>query len=156
TDDAKLLEAVGILQNEGLLLQELGYMVSRQQQRGLQDELFAEALQRLTARAEKAAAALGLHFEGWARVGLNGGVAPRSMMVKAMRADGPLRQGDWATIKGTRKDLTCLPLPCRPMKPTAWPRCAVSAFSIPKAIRVTTAWSSSPRASSGRRWRRSR
>ncbi|HLT78215.1 MAG TPA: SIMPL domain-containing protein [Ferrovibrio sp.] len=88
TDDAKLLEAVGILQNEGLLLQELGYMVSRQQQRGLQDELFAEALQRLTARAEKAAAALGLHFEGWARVGLNGGVAPRSMMVKAMRAEG--------------------------------------------------------------------
>lgn len=88
TDDAKLLEAVGILQNEGLLVQELGYMVSRQQQRGLQDELFAEALQRLTARAEKAAAALGLRFEGWARVGLNGGVAPRSMMVKAMRAEG--------------------------------------------------------------------
>lgn len=88
TDDAKLLEAVGLLQNGGLLLQELGYTVSRQQQRGLQDELSAEALQRLTARAEKAAAALGLRFEGWARVGLNGGAIPRPMMAKAMRAEG--------------------------------------------------------------------
>ncbi|WP_298728636.1 SIMPL domain-containing protein [uncultured Ferrovibrio sp.] len=87
-DDAKLLEAVGALQNDGLLLQELGYAVSREQQRGLQDELFTEALQRLTARAEKAAAALGLRFAGWARVGLNGGIIPRPMMMKAMRAEG--------------------------------------------------------------------
>lgn len=86
-DDAKLLEAVGALQNDGLLLQELGYTVSRAQQRGLQDELFNEALQRLTARAEKAAAALGLRFAGWARVGLNGGMVPRPMMMKAMRAE---------------------------------------------------------------------
>src|SRR3546814_7040455 len=52
----------------GLLLQELGFAVSRAQQRSLQDEMMAEALQRLTARAEKAAAALGLHFDGWHRV----------------------------------------------------------------------------------------
>src|SRR3546814_5567490 len=51
-----------------LLLQELGFAVSRAQQRSLQDEMMAEALQRLTARAEKAAAALGLHFDGWHRV----------------------------------------------------------------------------------------
>ncbi len=88
TDDAKLLEAVGALQNEGLLLQELGHVVSRQQQRSLQDELIHEALQRLTARAEKAADALGMRFEGWARVGLNGGMPPRPMMMKAMRAEG--------------------------------------------------------------------
>lgn len=87
TDDAKLLEAVGALQNEGLLLQELGHTVSRQQQRSLQDELINEALQRLTARAEKAAAALGLRFEGWARVRLSGGMPPRPMMMKAMRSE---------------------------------------------------------------------
>lgn len=84
TDDAKLLEAVGALQNEGLLLQELGYTVSRAQSRALQDELFNEALQRLTQRAEKAAAALGMRFEGWARVGLNGGVIQRPVMMKTM------------------------------------------------------------------------
>lgn len=84
TDDAKLLEAVGALQNEGLLLQELGYTVSRAQSRALQDELFNEALQRLTARAEKAAQALGMRFEGWARVGLNGGVIQRPVMMKTM------------------------------------------------------------------------
>lgn len=84
TDDAKLLEAAGALQNEGLLLQELGYTVSRAQSRALQDELFNEALQRLTARAEKAAQALGMRFEGWARVGLNGGVIQRPVMMKSM------------------------------------------------------------------------
>lgn len=83
-EDAKLLEAVGALQNEGLLLQELGYTVSRAQQRSLQDEMFAEALQRLTARAEKAAQALGMRFEGWARVGLNGGMVQRPVMMKTM------------------------------------------------------------------------
>ena len=85
-DDAKLLEAVGALQTEGLALQELGYMLSREQQRGQQDEMFAEALQRLAARAEKAAAALGMRFEGWARVGLNGGMVARPVMMKAMAA----------------------------------------------------------------------
>lgn len=84
TDDAKLLEAVGALQTEGLLLQELGYTVSRAQGRALQDELFNEALQRLTQRAEKTAAALGMRFEGWARVGLNGGVVQRPVMMKTM------------------------------------------------------------------------
>ncbi|WP_341909092.1 SIMPL domain-containing protein [Ferrovibrio terrae] len=83
-DDAKLLEAVGALQAEGLALQELGYTLSREQQRAQQDEMFAEALQRLAARAEKAAAALGMRFEGWARVGLNGGVMQRPVMMKAM------------------------------------------------------------------------
>lgn len=83
-DDAKLLEAVGALQAEGLALQELGYTLSREQQRAQQDDMFAEALQRLAARAEKAAAALGMRFEGWARVGLNGGVMQRPVMMKAM------------------------------------------------------------------------
>lgn len=83
-DDAKLLEAVGALQTEGLALQELGYTLSREQQRAQQDDMFAEALQRLAGRAEKAAAALGMRFEGWARVGLNGGVVPRPVMMKSM------------------------------------------------------------------------
>jgi uncharacterized protein len=83
-DDAKLLEATGALQAEGLALQELGYMLSREQQRGQQDDMFAEALQRLAARAEKAAVALGMRFEGWARVGLNGGMVQRPVMMKAM------------------------------------------------------------------------
>ena len=100
TDDAKLLEAVGALQNEGLLLQELGHTVSRQQQRSLQDELIHEALQRLTARAEKAAAALGLRFEGWARVGLSGGMPPRPMMMKAMRAESMAASAPPVTAAG--------------------------------------------------------
>jgi uncharacterized protein YggE len=80
TDSDKLLAAVGELQKEGLLLQDLGFAISRSQQRALQDEMQTEALQRLTARAEKAAAALGLHFDGWHRIGLNGGSLPRPMM----------------------------------------------------------------------------
>ena len=83
-DDAKVLEAAGALQAEGLALQELGYTLSREQQRSQQDDMFAEALQRLAARAEKAATALGMRFEGWARVGLNGGVTTRPVMMKAM------------------------------------------------------------------------
>lgn len=87
-DDAKVLQAVGALQADGLLLQELGYAVSREQQRGLQDALMTEALQRLTARAEKAAAALGMRFQGWARVGLNGGMMPpQPMMARSFKAD---------------------------------------------------------------------
>lgn len=86
-DDAKLLEAVGALQNEGLLLQELGYTVSREQQRALQDELMVEALQRLELRAAKAAAALRLRLDGWTRVGLNGGAAPRPPTMRVMRAE---------------------------------------------------------------------
>ncbi|MCW0232973.1 MAG: SIMPL domain-containing protein [Ferrovibrio sp.] len=85
-DDAKVLEAAGALQAEGLALQELGYTLSREQQRSQQDDMFAEALQRLAARAEKAATALGMRFEGWARVGLNGGMAVRPVMMKAMAA----------------------------------------------------------------------
>lgn len=84
TDNDKLLAVVGELQKEGLLLQELGFAVSRAQQRSLQDDMMTEALQRLTARAEKAAAALGLQFDGWHRVGVNGGTAPRPMMKAAM------------------------------------------------------------------------
>lgn len=83
-DDAKLLEAAGALQTEGLALQDLGYTLSREQQRAQQDEMFAEALQRLAARAEKAAAALGMRFEGWARVGLNGSMVQRPVMMKSM------------------------------------------------------------------------
>ncbi|WP_374301367.1 SIMPL domain-containing protein [Ferrovibrio sp.] len=87
-EDAKLLEAVGILQSEGLALQELGYMISREQQRGIQDELVAEALQRLTARAQRAAAALGMDFAGWARIGVHGGGVSRPMLMRAAEAKG--------------------------------------------------------------------
>lgn len=90
TDTDKLLAAVGELQKEGLLLQELGFTVSRNQQRALQDEMMAEALQRLTARAEKAAAALGLHFDGWHRIGLNGGSLPRPMMEASFARAKPM------------------------------------------------------------------
>jgi len=86
TDSDKLVAAAGELQNQGLLLQDLGFTVSRAQQRNLQDEMMTEALQRLTARAQKAAAALGLRFDGWHRVGLNGAAAPRPMMEANFRA----------------------------------------------------------------------
>lgn len=87
-EDAKLLEAVGILQGEGLALQELGYMISREQQRSIQDDLVAEALQRLTARAQRAAAALGMEFTGWARVGVHGGGVSRPMLMRAAKGEG--------------------------------------------------------------------
>lgn len=86
-DDARVLEAVGSLQAEGMLLQELAYAMSPAQQRGLQDDLSAEALQRLAVRAEKAAAALGLRFEGWARIGLQAGQVQRPPMAVAARMD---------------------------------------------------------------------
>ncbi|WP_370154834.1 SIMPL domain-containing protein [Ferrovibrio sp.] len=86
-DSDRLLAAVGELQKEGLLLQDLGFMVSRAQQRAGQDEMTAEALRRLTARAEQAAGVLGLRFAGWHRVGINGGGLARPMMMQAMKAD---------------------------------------------------------------------
>lgn len=87
-EDAKLLDVVGILQGEGLALQELGYMISREQQRAVQDDLVAEALQRLTARAQRAAAALGMDFAGWARIGVHGGGVSRPMLMRAAEAKG--------------------------------------------------------------------
>lgn len=87
-DSAKLLEAAGTLQQDGLLLQGLSFEVSRELRRSLEDDLTREAIARLKARAELGAAALGQAFAGWQQVRIGGGLQqpqPR-MMAMAMSA----------------------------------------------------------------------
>ncbi len=86
-DSAKLLEVTGGLQQDGLLLQGLGFEVSRELRRSLEDELTKEALARLKTRAELAATALGQSFDGWKQVRVGSGPMPQPrMMQMAMSA----------------------------------------------------------------------
>lgn len=86
-DSSKLLEAAGSLQQDGLLMQGLGFEVSRELRRSLEDELTKEALARLKIRAELAATALGQSFDGWQQVRVGSGPMPQPrMMQMAMSA----------------------------------------------------------------------
>lgn len=87
-DSTKLLETAGSLQQDGLLMQGLGFDVSRELRRSLEDELTKEALARLKIRAELAANALGQSFDGWRQVRVGSGPAPQQprMMQMAMSA----------------------------------------------------------------------
>lgn len=81
-----LLELVGALQAQGLVIGELAYQVSRPLARRTRDAVTEEALAGLTARAERLAAALGLGFTGFREVRVD---APRHMpppMPRAMMA----------------------------------------------------------------------
>ncbi len=86
-DNAKLLQTAGSLQSDGLLLQGLGFEISRELYRSLEDDLTREALARLKVRAELAATALGQRFNGWSQVRIGGGAVPQPrMMQMAMQA----------------------------------------------------------------------
>jgi predicted secreted protein len=87
---AELLQLVGDLQGDGLLLGSLQHELTQEAARAVEDELTQTALQRLHDRAEKVAQAMGLEVVRWKelRVGNAGGQMPRPPVpIQAMRAD---------------------------------------------------------------------
>jgi predicted secreted protein len=89
-ESVDLLQLVGELQGDGLLLGTLQHELTPEAARAVEDELTRTALQRLHERAEKVAQAMGLEVARWkeVRVGSAGGQVPRPPMpIQAMRAD---------------------------------------------------------------------
>lgn len=89
-ESAELLQLVGDLQGDGLLLGTLQHELTQEAARTVEDELTQTALQRLHDRAEKVAQTMGLAVARWKelRVGNAGGQTPRPPMpMQAMRAE---------------------------------------------------------------------
>lgn len=89
---AALLDLVGRLQDEGLLLQGLSYELSPEAREALEDELTEEALQRVRERARRVAGSLGGEVERIRTLRLGGvdsppPVMPRMMEMRAAAAD---------------------------------------------------------------------
>mgnify|MGYP005837414289 CR=1 FL=1 len=78
-----LLELVGTLQGQGMLIGGLAYQVSAPLARRIREEVTEEALAGLKARAERLAGALGLRFAGFREVRVD---APRHMPPPMPRA----------------------------------------------------------------------
>jgi predicted secreted protein len=81
---ADLLDLVGTLQDEGLLLRGLVYELSREAREALEDELTAEALTRLRERAVAIAGTLGAEVERIARLRIGGVGSPPPVMPQMM------------------------------------------------------------------------
>lgn len=78
TDAAAVTTVAGALQEMGLAMSGMRFELRRETARAAEDELTTEALQRLRARAERAADALGLRVTGYksVRLGAVGGEPP--------------------------------------------------------------------------------
>ena len=102
-DRSLLLEHVATLQAMGLATQQLGSMLSRQGHDAHRDELVREALEGLRRQVDTVAATLGLTFEGFAEINLDGlrpMPMPRAMMAEA-RADAPVMTEGTSTVSVT-------------------------------------------------------
>jgi predicted secreted protein len=89
-ESVDLLQLVGQLQGDGLLLGTLQHELTPEAARAVEDELTRTALERLHDRAEKVAQAMGLTVSRWKeiRVGNAGGQTPRPPVpFQAMRAE---------------------------------------------------------------------
>jgi predicted secreted protein len=77
-DAPELLTLVGELQGDGLLISSLGYELTPEAARSVEDELTQLALERLRQRAEKIAKSMGHSLARWRelRVGNTGGAPP--------------------------------------------------------------------------------
>lgn len=89
---AELLDLVGTFQDQGLLLSGLVYELSREAREALEDELTAEALERLRQRAAAIAETLGAGVERIHRLRIGGvgsppPVMPRMMEMRAVAED---------------------------------------------------------------------
>jgi predicted secreted protein len=78
-DGDALLALVGSLQEQGLVVQSLGWRLKADTAKHAREEATAKALGALRARAEAAAAVLGLHFVEFREVRLDGARAPQPM-----------------------------------------------------------------------------
>ncbi|MCZ8124560.1 MAG: SIMPL domain-containing protein [Magnetospirillum sp.] len=108
SDMAALTALAGALQEGGMAMSGLRFDLRRETARAAEDELTAEALQRLKLRAERAADALGLRVTGYRaiRLGAAGGEAPPRPMPRAAMADlaaanapAPIAEPGRATVR---------------------------------------------------------
>lgn len=89
-----LLELVGALQGDGMVIGALAYQVSRPLARRTREEVTEEALAGLKARAERLSAAMGMSFTGFREVRVDASrdmpmPPPRAMMMARSEASGP-------------------------------------------------------------------
>ena len=102
-DAAPLLALAGALQQQGLALSSLGYELTPEAARSVEDELTNQALSRLRDRAERIAGTLGMSIERLrdVQVGNADGTQPipRPMQsYKAMAAPAPVAEAGDATV----------------------------------------------------------
>ncbi len=90
-DAAPLLALAGALQQEGLALSSLGYVLTPEAARSVEDELTNEALSRLRDRAARIAGALGMEVERLrdVQVGNADGTAPMPLIRAGAMAAAP-------------------------------------------------------------------
>jgi uncharacterized protein len=105
---APLLALVGALQHSGLVLSSLGYELSPEATRAVEDELTAEALARLRQRAQRVAQGLGLSVVRISdlHLGNAGGTPPvprmfAAVMQAGMSAAPPVAEPGEATVSVT-------------------------------------------------------
>ncbi|HEX7968270.1 MAG TPA: SIMPL domain-containing protein [Stellaceae bacterium] len=113
-DAAPLLPLAGALQQQGLALYSLGYELTPEAARSVEDELTSQALSRLRERAERIAGALGMTVERLrdVQVGNADGTPPmpHPMQYKAMAAASPVAEpGDAAVSVSVSAEVLLAP-----------------------------------------------
>ncbi|MBL8805252.1 MAG: SIMPL domain-containing protein [Rhodospirillales bacterium] len=106
-DAAAVLALAGALQEQGLAMAGLRFDLTPEAQRAIEDELTAEAIARVRARADRAAQALGLRVTGIAEIRVGeagvGSPPPRPVAMRAMAAGAeaapPVAEAGLATVR---------------------------------------------------------
>ncbi len=105
SDTGAALALAGALQETGLAMSGMRFDLTPEASRAVQDELTADALKRVRARADKAADAIGMRVIGIVemRVGDAGGEGPRPMprmaMAAAQAASAPVAEPGLAIVR---------------------------------------------------------
>lgn len=104
SDTGAVLALAGALQETGLAMSGMRFELTPESARAVQDELTADALRRVRARADRAADAIGMRVVGIVemRVGDAGGEGPRPMPRLAMAAQAgpaPVAEPGLATVR---------------------------------------------------------
>lgn len=102
-DGTAILTLVGALQAQGLAVQGLAWRLAPETERQARDGAAAKALAGLRGRAEAAAKVLGLSFERFQEVRLDGAQAPRPMprMAAAMGMAAPVAEAGDVDVSAT-------------------------------------------------------
>lgn len=92
-DGSGLLPLTGDLQGEGLILEDLSWSLSPENQKTLKLDAEKKAVEDLKKQADTLAASLGLHVVRFAKVSISDGGYPRPVMLMAMPARAGLADG---------------------------------------------------------------
>lgn len=120
-DGAGLLRLVGVLQQQGLILARLGWRVAADTNRHARAEATKLALGGLRARAEEAAAVIGLRFGAFRDIRLDGTGAlagPLPRMALAAAAAPTAEADDVAVEASVEADVILLPFVVTPERPS--------------------------------------